>query len=191
MELRYLIGDTSHTVTVQGGGAEPGARRFRLAVDGVERDVEIVEAGAHRLDLLVDGRRVTLHVAPGESPAGGEPPLWLSAGGWSRVVAPAPEARRAAAGVDGAASMKPRKVTPTFPATVVAVFVEVGAEVTRGQPLVVVSAMKMEMTLTAPHDGIVRAVNATPGAAVSPGDELVVVERRDEDPERRGGGDER
>jgi biotin carboxyl carrier protein len=190
MELKYLIGETNHSVTVQGGGTEPGARRFKLAIDGVERDVEIVEAGPHRLDLLVDGRRVSLHVAPGEPPANGQPaPLWVSAGGWSRVVAPAPAARRDAAGVDG--STKPRKVTPTFPATVVAVMVEVGAEVTRGQPLVVVSAMKMEMTLTAPHDGVVRAVNAKPGAAVSPGDELVVVEPRDPGPEGRGGGDER
>lgn len=188
MELRYLIGEAAHTVTVQGDGAAPGARRFRLAVDGVEREVEIVDAGPHHLDLLVDGRRVTLHVAAGEPPATGEPaPLWVSAGGWSRVVAPARAERRAAAGAGG--STGPATVTPTFPATVVAVMVEVGAEVTRGQPLVVVSAMKMEMTLTAPYDGVVRAVNARPGAAVGPGDELVVVERRD--PESRGGGDER
>ena len=37
-------------------------------------------------------------------------------------------------------------------------FIEVGAEVAAGDPLVVVSAMKMEMTLTAPWDGVVREV---------------------------------
>jgi biotin carboxyl carrier protein len=187
MELKYSIGQTVHSVRVL-AGLEHGATRLRLAIDDVEHDVDVLEAGAHGLDLLVDGRRVTLAVAPGEAAAAADqPPLWVGAGGWSRSVELVPSERRRG-GAEGAG--KPRKVTPTFPATVVAVMVAVGDEVRSGQPLVVVSAMKMEMTLSAPHAGVVRAVNAAPGATVSPGDELVVVEPIAAET-RKGGGDER
>ena len=62
----------------------------------------------------------------------------------------------------------PCEVTPPTPAAVVRVLVEVGSEVVKGQGLVVVSAMKMEMTLVAPYSGTVRAVNTQVGAGVSP-----------------------
>jgi acetyl-CoA/propionyl-CoA carboxylase biotin carboxyl carrier protein len=39
--------------------------------------------------------------------------------------------------------------------------------VTAGQQLVVVEAMKMEHVLTAPVDGVVRALHTRPGAAVA------------------------
>jgi len=38
--------------------------------------------------------------------------------------------------------------------------------VTKGQKLVTLEAMKMEHSLTAPFDGTVAALNATPGAQV-------------------------
>jgi 3-methylcrotonyl-CoA carboxylase alpha subunit len=48
-------------------------------------------------------------------------------------------------------------LTP-LPGTVVAVHVAEGQRVARGAPLVTVEAMKMEHTLTAPHEGIVKRV---------------------------------
>jgi 3-methylcrotonyl-CoA carboxylase alpha subunit len=54
--------------------------------------------------------------------------------------------------------------------------VRVGQTVEKKQPLVVVSAMKMEMTLSAPFGGTVTAVNADEGAQVKPGEILVDIE---------------
>jgi biotin carboxyl carrier protein len=68
---------------------------------------------------------------------------------------------------------------------VVALLVTVGDEVRKSQPLVVISAMKMEARLVAPHAGIVRVIRATVGASVKPGDVLVEVEPAGE--ERRDG----
>jgi 3-methylcrotonyl-CoA carboxylase alpha subunit len=67
-------------------------------------------------------------------------------------------------------------VTPSFPATVAKVLVEVGEVVDQGQPLVVVSSMKTEMTLSAPRKGRVAAVAVEAGAQVSPGDVLVEID---------------
>ncbi len=70
----------------------------------------------------------------------------------------------------------PGIVTPPMPATVVRVLVTVGDEVEQGQALVVVSAMKMETTLSAPHKGCVKAIRAEVGATVRPGEVLVDVD---------------
>jgi biotin carboxyl carrier protein len=76
-----------------------------------------------------------------------------------------------------------REVTPPTPAAVVRVLVEEGQKVVKGQGLVVVSAMKMEITLSAPYSGIVRAVNTNVGDQVKPGDILVEIEAHaEEDP---------
>ena len=45
--------------------------------------------------------------------------------------------------------------------------------VRRGDVLVMLEAMKMELPLRAPHDGVVRAVRCAPGDLVQPGAPLV------------------
>src|SRR5579885_587048 len=59
---------------------------------------------------------------------------------------------------------------------VLAVLVEQGAQVKRGQRLAIIEAMKMEHTLTAPCDGIVAEIAVAPNAQVSEGARLMLVE---------------
>ncbi|MBY0284391.1 MAG: ATP-grasp domain-containing protein [Sphingomonas sp.] len=83
-----------------------------------------------------------------------------------------PAARGIAAGTtaDGA-------ILSPMPGRVTAVDVAAGDVVTKGQRLVTLEAMKMEHSLTAPFDGTVDELNATPGAQVSEGTVLVKVVR--------------
>ena len=60
-----------------------------------------------------------------------------------------------------------------MPATVRAVLVSVGDQVTEGQTLVVLEAMKMELPLRAPKTGRVAQVRCAPGELVQPGAPLV------------------
>lgn len=57
------------------------------------------------------------------------------------------------------------------------VSVNVGDSVTKGQPLVILESMKMEIPLLAPCNGVVREVRAVPGSAVRAGQCVVVVEQ--------------
>ena len=50
-----------------------------------------------------------------------------------------------------------------MPGTVVSVAVEVGAEVVAGQPVLVLEAMKMQHTVSAPYAGVVSQIEVTPG----------------------------
>ena len=54
-----------------------------------------------------------------------------------------------------------------MPGSVIAVHAKAGDAVTKGQPLVVVEAMKMEHTLTAPTDGTVADVLVRVGQQVA------------------------
>jgi len=71
----------------------------------------------------------------------------------------------------------PREVTPPMPAVVVRVLVNEGDTVEKGEGVVVVSAMKMEATLNAPHSGRVAAIHVTEGDKVAPGQILVDIEK--------------
>jgi biotin carboxyl carrier protein len=131
------------------------------------RTVTITPVSLHQLQLLVDGRSVLCFVAP---TADG---TWVWVEGRARFVEDARDLKRRRSR-GGAETTRP--VTPPTPATVVRVMVRVGQTVAKAQPLIVVSAMKMEMTLSAPFAGTVTAVNADEGSQVRPGEILVEIE---------------
>lgn len=87
---------------------------------------------------------------------------------WTVDVEPAERAARrprAAAGAE--ALMAP------MPATVIRVLVEPGRDVRRGETLLLLEAMKMELPVRAPRDGRVTALHCEAGQLVQPGVPLV------------------
>jgi biotin carboxyl carrier protein len=67
-------------------------------------------------------------------------------------------------------------LAPPMPATVVSVAVQVGQAVTRGDVLVTLEAMKMELPVRAPRDGRVRSIACRAGQLVQPGVPLLELE---------------
>ena len=63
-----------------------------------------------------------------------------------------------------------------MPATVVRVDAAPGDTVRRGDTLIILEAMKMELPVRAPADGTVKAVHCKPGDLVQPGVPLIVIE---------------
>ncbi len=68
-----------------------------------------------------------------------------------------------------------------MPASVVSVAVEEGATVTTGTTVLVLEAMKMQHTISAPNDGVVSDL-VTAGTQVAAGDVLAVVQQTEESP---------
>jgi 3-methylcrotonyl-CoA carboxylase alpha subunit len=62
-----------------------------------------------------------------------------------------------------------------MPGSVVSILVNVGETVRKGQPLIIMEAMKMEHTIVAPFDGIVEAIYFAPKEQVKEGAELVAL----------------
>ena len=88
--------------------------------------------------------------------------MWLGRDGhaWALTAEEAVAARGGRAGDVDAAVRSP------MPGTVIAVHVTAGQPVRAGAPLVVVEAMKMEHTVTAPLDGVVSELTAKAGQQV-------------------------
>jgi biotin carboxyl carrier protein len=64
-------------------------------------------------------------------------------------------------------------LAPPMSATVVRIAVKPGDRVRQGDLLVALEAMKMELPIRAPRDGVVTAVRCTEGELVQPGTQLV------------------
>ncbi|MFD7287215.1 biotin carboxylase N-terminal domain-containing protein [Streptomyces sp. NPDC059863] len=153
----WRLGGVPHPVghPLRATGLEP------VTVEAPPADRSRVEPG--RVTVTVDGVTHTFHRA-------GD---WLGRDGDSWHVQdfdPVEAALRGAAGAGGLDAL-----TAPMPGTVTVVKVAVGDEVTAGQSLLVVEAMKMEHVISAPHDGTVTELDVTPGSTVAMDQVLAVV----------------
>ncbi|MET7570644.1 biotin carboxylase N-terminal domain-containing protein [Streptomyces sp. NPDC005492] len=86
-----------------------------------------------------------------------------------------------AASLSGADRSGADSLTAPMPGTVTVVKVAVGDQVTAGQSLLVVEAMKMEHVVSAPHAGTVAELDVTPGATVAMDQVLAVIAPAEEE----------
>ncbi len=120
-----------------------------------------------RIDMTVDGDRVSAHVAA----RGDEAFVGIDGQTWT-LVKHTPRRRRQGntnASTSGA-------LDAAMPGLVLDVLVQAGDQVAKGATLVLMEAMKMELRITAPHAGTVQAVNCHAGEIVQRGQLLVEVE---------------
>lgn len=163
----------SGTAAKPGTGGTGGPRTGRSSETGTTGSAgATVRARLIALDegtVLLDLGGVThrfRHAAHGAS-------HWLGRDGdtW-RVVGhdPVEEALRG-----GGTAAHAGELTAPMPGTVTVVKAAVGDEVSAGQGLLVVEAMKMEHLISAPHDGTVTDLDVTPGSTVAMDQLLAVV----------------
>ncbi len=130
-------------------------RKFRVVVDGAKYEVEIEEVGCgYSAPAVV--------AAPAPAPVVAAPV----------AAAPAVEEKPAPAAAEipqGGVEVK-----APMPGTLVKIVAATGTQVKKGQPIVVLEAMKMENDIAAPVDGTVTIVG-TVGAIVESGAVLAVI----------------
>ena len=117
------------------------------------------------LELELDGGRRRVHVAhDGDK-------RFVALGGdvfeLQRVEKRAPRKGRAQGEADGGS------LSAAMPGQIVSVAVRVGEAVTKGQTLIVLEAMKMELHVVAPSAGQVQRVLVTQGQVVERGQQLI------------------
>ncbi|BCY10123.1 biotin carboxylase N-terminal domain-containing protein [Actinoplanes sp. L3-i22] len=76
---------------------------------------------------------------------------------------------------DPAENLAPGSLLASMPGLVVALHVAEGDQVAAGAPIVVLEAMKMQQTLTAPADGVVASLSVVVGKQVAAGEVLAVI----------------
>jgi propionyl-CoA carboxylase alpha chain len=140
-----------------------GRGGLRATVDDTAVEAVVHTVTAATADLAIDGVRRTYTVALGLDVVDVDSPLGSS----SYTIVPRFPDHRADA-VAGS-------LVAPMPGSVVRVLVEVGTTVVPGQALVVLEAMKMEHTVSAPAEGAVTDVRVIAGQQVEAGAVLVVV----------------
>jgi biotin carboxyl carrier protein len=144
------------------------APRYAVTLDGRPLDVDLRATSSGFASLVVDGASQEVGLMPRE-------------GGWSVLL----QGRTLDVQLQeaGAVALAPRavqggaaRVTAPMPGRLVKVLVEAGQDVTEGQGLVVMEAMKMENELRAPRAGRVKELHARERQAVESGALLVVLE---------------
>jgi biotin carboxyl carrier protein len=136
-------------------------------------DLKYTRISEHALHLLVNGKSVNVYLAKNKN---GKTILLNGRTYPVQDMDTLPKGPKKKRGMDG-----PTTVTPPMPAVVIAVCVQEGDRVEKGQKVVVVSAMKMETTLVAPYNGITARINVKEGDKVMPGDILVDIDQIKDD----------
>jgi 3-methylcrotonyl-CoA carboxylase alpha subunit len=154
-----MEGETGHPVRLKftAGGLRLTARGKEHALSG-----EHIEDG--RLRLQLDGRSFKARAVQ----AGSD---WhVFSGGDYRRLALRDELQV----LD--ADTRTGSLNAPMPGKIIQVLSRPGAPVKKGQPLLILEAMKMEHTITAPADGVVKEVHFAAGEQVPEGAELITLE---------------
>jgi pyruvate carboxylase len=133
----------------------PAGKLFHARADAQSAEVEIENAEPGRLALLIDGERVVAFVSTDG------PQHWVSIGGQTVVLTSSSGKARTTAGSDQMSSL-----AAPMPGQVRVVNVRVGETVSKGQTLMVLEAMKMEIRIQAPRSGRIKALHVKPGQTV-------------------------
>ena len=134
----------------------PNGKGYTAAHDDKTAKVELLRAEAGKLELLIDGERVTAYVSSDGAKR------WVTIHGRTFVLTKQSGTRRSGGGGLHTAG----ELTAPMPGQVRAVNVGEGEAVTKGQTLLALEAMKMEIRIQAPKDGVVKKLFVKQGQTV-------------------------
>ena len=148
-------------VTIAGETRELRVERDGNAYASGEQRVEIVSIdGGEAIVRLGDRTHAVAYVANGSE-------VWFSLDGEVFVADVSEKGSRTRA------RHRDQSMSAPMPGVVLKLLVAPGTAVEKGTPLLILEAMKMEHTITAPHAGTVVAFHCREGELVQPGVELV------------------
>jgi 3-methylcrotonyl-CoA carboxylase alpha subunit len=167
--------EAKHYVSLDAGGARfevqlasLGKGRYRAATGSNEDELTVTPGSGTSVRVEAGGRRFTADIVTGP----GSVSVFEGGRGYTFTL---PDALAAAEAEQSGGDT----VIAPMPGLVKVVRAKPGAQVARGDALLVLEAMKMEHTLTAPRDGVVAEVLAAVGDQVTDGALLLSLEPQD------------
>jgi biotin carboxyl carrier protein len=140
-------------------------KSYRATMGDKTVDVELLRAEGGKLEFLIDGERVTAYVSSDGAKR------WVTIHGRTFVLIRQSGTRKSGGGYHHAAG----ELTAPMPGQVRAVNVSEGDAVTKGQTLLVLEAMKMEIRIQSPMDGIVKSLGVKQGQTVEREQKLIEI----------------
>ena len=157
-EVLRTSGD-GNSVLVRIGGNEhslrllkSGTNEFEFILDNTFHHAKILQSGSSEVRLMVDGQPVTV-----------------------RKHSKLTEVLEKASAL-GAAGGGDRNLSSQIPGRVVSISVKAGEEVKKGDVVVVLESMKMQVAVKAHKDGTIKEIKVKQGASVARNDVMAVIE---------------
>ncbi len=144
----------------------PTGKSYRATMGNKTIDVEIIHAENGKLDLLIEGKRVTAYVSSDNAKR------WVTIHGRTVLLTKRSGSRKSGQGHHHAAG----ELTAPMPGQVRAVNVSEGEAVVKGQTLILLEAMKMEIRIQSPSDGVISSIAVKVGEIVEREQMLIKVE---------------
>jgi biotin carboxyl carrier protein len=163
VKLTFDLNSQSFPIDLTPGGS---SKSYRATIGDKTVEVEILQSKDGKLDLLIDGERVTAYVSSENAKR------WVTVNGQTFVLTKASGARKSGSGRHHAAG----ELTAPMPGLVRAVNVSEGDAVTKGQTLLLLEAMKMEIRVQTPRDGVVKKLFVQQGQTVEREQMLIEIE---------------
>jgi biotin carboxyl carrier protein len=167
-------------------GLEENGSVRRVSLDGRDLTVDWRPVGAGaappgsehagHFSLLIGARSFDVYVRPAPQPEGGTQVFEVTLGGETFVVGLRDERAQALESLAGEGHVSGDVlIRAPMPGLVSNIVAAEGEAVQRGQPVIVLEAMKMENDLTSPRTGVVKSLRVSKGQAVNQNDVLAVV----------------
>jgi biotin carboxyl carrier protein len=167
LEYEFTVSGEKHAVRLE--GKPPNAR---VVIGEREYEVDWLKVPGGAISMIVNGESRTARVARRD----GGLAVWVDG---HRIDLDVGSAADEAVGRAGAGAGASGVIKAPMPGSVVKVLVSLGDEVSAGQSLVIVEAMKMENEVRSPVGGVVKTVNVAAGDSVGTTEVMVEVEPAD------------
>lgn len=168
MKLQAEINGEKHEVEIDRNGREITAtvdgRRYELDVSEPERELFLVKNANKVSQVIVSPKAGTVS----------EFGVTIHGNAVNVEIIDPKRLRGTGNGHDHGDGMA--EIKTAMPGKVVRILVETGADVAKGDGIIVVEAMKMQNELKSPKDGTVKDIRAAEGQTVNAGDVLIVIE---------------
>lgn len=151
--MKFSFDQDSQTIHME---LTPTGKAYRATLGDETVTAEVLLAKDGKLDLLIDGKRVIAYVSSDNAKR------WVTIHGQTFILTKSSGARKSRHGHHHTAG----ELTAPMPGQVRAVNVSEGDAVTKGQTLLVLEAMKMEIRIHALQDGIVKKLFVEQGQTV-------------------------
>ena len=133
----------------------PTGKSYRATLGDKTVEVEILTTNDSQLTLLIDGERITAYVSSDNAKR------WVTINGRTYLLTKQSGSRKSVAKHDHSGEL-----TAPMPGQVRAVNIDEGDAVVKGQALMILEAMKMEIRIQSPGDGTVKKLLVKQGDTV-------------------------
>jgi biotin carboxyl carrier protein len=157
--MKLTFNDTALDISSNG-------KVFTVTLDDKTIQAEVLYTENGKLDLLIDGKRITAYVSSDNAKR------WVTINGQTLVLTKSSGAPTRGHGGHHATG----ELTAPMPGQVRAVNVSEGDAVKKGQTLLVLEAMKMEIRIHSPQDGVVKKLFVKQGQTVEREQTLIDLE---------------